>query len=681
MKFLTFVLSLLFCTSLSFAQLYIRYNQKGYHLQQDKKIVILSDKEIKNTEWKITKADNSVVLEGKLNNSVEGKGDYVPTDYSYIIDFSEITEENNYIFSIESQSIEINIQDYVYRSLTYDILRTFRVRRSGSEDALDHKISHTGDKSCKVYERNGTDNSKWIKSSISDVNMLGGWYDAGDYIKFTLTTAFSAYFLLKSYETDPTLFNTKHWSKTEYVDILDEAKHGLDYLVKTFPNDNTFIIQVGGYQDHNVGERMPEDDDLDGYREAYHSFSRTHMGYTAAALALGSQQFENIDANLAKTYKEKAIAIFAKAESNDAIDYSYWKGNDKTVSIPKSGGKVVLPPPAPNKGNTGYETYYADNNSNDNMALAAIELFRVTSDSTYLTKAKQYANYAGAAYWRAWASVNMNVHNYLLDYNTNSSTYLKTDLNYFKGKSNANNNLWNLPHTTTWGTMHSYVGIANAIAEYQLATKDNSYEDLFIDVVDYALGKNNWGLSFLASQKMPYTANKNYTTIYKLQDLFPIGEMSAGPTTTVLMEGEGFTGTNSDEKAFNTSASTFFNDDDNYVTMESIITGQSEALYLFTLASKMLSTTDINDSQLSSLQPTQETIHLFPNPTQDTFNIQLNNIDSGIIEISNSTGQKVHTKNFTNTQKIHIMKQLPTGTYFVKITTSYNTFVKQIIIK
>ncbi len=680
MKFLTVILSLLCCVQLSFAQLHIRYNQKGYHLQQDKKIVILSDKDVKNTAWKLLKPDGSVALEGKLGNSVESKGDYIPTNFSYIVDISEISEENNYTFSVDEQNVQITIQDYIYRTLTYDILRTFKVRRSGTSDVLDHKISHTGDKKCMVYERDGIDNTKWIKSSLGDVDMLGGWYDAGDYIKFTLTTAFSAYFLLKSYETDPSLFNTKHLSKSDYVDILDEAKYGLDYLLKTYPNENTFIIQVGGYQDHNVGERLPENDDLDGYREAYHSFSQTHMGYTAAALALGAKQFEDIDGILAKTYKEKAIAIFAKAESNDAVNHSYWKGNSKPVSIPKSNGKVILPPTAPNKGNTGYETYYADNTHNDNMALAAIELFRATNDSTYLTKAITYANSAGAAYWRAWASVNMNVHNYLLTHNSNSSNYLKVDLNYFRGISEKTNNLWNLPHNTTWGTMHSYVGVANAIAEYQLTTKDNTYESIFIDVVDYALGKNNWGISFLASKRMTYTADQNYATIYKLQDLFPTGEMSSGPTTSETMASQGFTGTTK-EATFNTSATTFFNDKKNYVTMESIITGQAEALYLFSLASKLLSTTDIDSSTLSTIKSTNNEIQIFPNPTQGTFYVQLNQINSGLIEISDVTGKIIHTKRFSNIQKVDIKTQLPTGNYLIKISTNHQSFTKKIIIK
>lgn len=672
------VLFLYLSLSNVFAELYIRYNQKGYHLIQRKEIIILSTTNATNEKWTI-KQNDQLILEGTLGNSIAGKGDYVPTDFSYLIDFSSIQTEGTYTFEIKGQNVKINIKDYVYQDLAKEVLRTFRVRRSGSTDALDHQISHTKDNSCKVYERNGTDNTKWVKSStIADVDMLGGWYDAGDYIKFTLTTAYSAYFLLKSHETAPEIFTLKKMSKTTYTDLLDEAKHGLDFLMKTFPNDNTFIIQVGGYQDHEVGSRLPENDQLDGYREAYHSFSKTHMGYTAAALALGAKQFKTVDSTLSNQYKEQAIAIFTKAETNGTVDYAYFKGNDQSAYIPRTGGKIMMPPPTPNSGGTGYATFYADKGANDNMALAAMELYKLTNDESYLTKAKKYATSAGAAYWNSWADANMTVHNMLVDKHTQSENYLKTDLNTFKNKAYATNNIWHTPHETTWGSLYSYIEVANSIAEYHITKKDETYFPIFLDVVDYVLGKNNWGISMMASKTMPYTADKNYAMIYKEQKTFPIGEVCAGPTTLQAMKDNGFSATNSPEAAFNTNKGSFFNDEKNYVTMESTICGNADALYLFTLASKIFSTTPFLSTKEQNVQ---KSINIYPNPAVDSFHVNLPENGSGTLSICDITGKVVYRTYFENVNAVFIKNDLKKGNYLVKVVLNKTAFTEHLMIK
>jgi len=206
---------------------------------------------------------------------------------------------------------------------------------------------------------------------------MGGWYDAGDYIKFTLTCAYTTYNLLRAYEINPAIFQKKLYSQSNKVDVLDEARHGLEFLMKTMPTGrNEFIIQVGGADDHNEGNRLPENDALDGQREVYAAFSRTQMGYTAAALALGARIFNLIgETTDATRYQNQAIAIFTKAESSFVAD-AWWEG--------------------------GGEVFYADATYQDNMSLAAYELYRITGTASYLTKAQNYANAAGAANWASW---------------------------------------------------------------------------------------------------------------------------------------------------------------------------------------------------------------------------------------------------------------------------------------
>ena len=96
-----------------------------------------------------------------------------------------------------------------------------RAARCGSPDCVDHKVCHSGDTACVIYRRNGIQNNKWlVDPNKKKISGFGGWHDAGDYLKFSLTVGYTAYFLLKAYEVNPDIF-TKKQSKTDLVDVLD----------------------------------------------------------------------------------------------------------------------------------------------------------------------------------------------------------------------------------------------------------------------------------------------------------------------------------------------------------------------------------------------------------------------------------------------------------------------------
>ncbi|NND63542.1 MAG: T9SS type A sorting domain-containing protein [Flavobacteriaceae bacterium] len=59
-----------------------------------------------------------------------------------------------------------------------------------------------------------------------------------------------------------------------------------------------------------------------------------------------------------------------------------------------------------------------------------------------------------------------------------------------------------------------------------------------------------------------------------------------------------------------------------------------------------------------------------PNPNQGELSIDLDQVyDSINISIYNSLGQRVQQKNFDKTSYIHLKLNIPTGVYFMQITT------------
>ena len=84
----------------------------------------------------------------------------------------------------------------------------------------------------------------------SDVglDLTGGWYDAGDHVKFNLPMAYSAAMLAWAvYEEEEAFVQS---GQIDY--ILDAIKWVSDYLIKCHPEANVFYYQVGdGNLDHS----------------------------------------------------------------------------------------------------------------------------------------------------------------------------------------------------------------------------------------------------------------------------------------------------------------------------------------------------------------------------------------------------------------------------------------------
>ncbi|MFQ3576540.1 MAG: glycoside hydrolase family 9 protein, partial [Cytophagales bacterium] len=349
---------LLFIFSQIHSQVLVRYNIVGYDPNSAKEAVIMSNSTCNGYSWSLKNSLNQVVISGTLSGSGTAAGDYMPMAHNYKINFTGVNQAGNYVLSVQNAAdVNIRIACQPYKEFLPLILRTIRVRRSASHDALDHLYSHGKDSSSVIWRRNGTNNGSWSKdASDKKLNMIGGHYDAGDYIKFTITEAYMIYHLLRAYEAAPELFdNVKQHSTTNLDDLLDECKWGLDYLLRTHPSADEFVIQTGGADDHKEWPlRLPEDDKLDGKRECYSILSKTQMGMTSATLALGAKIFKSKGYNtLANSYESKAIEIFNNAKAS-GINTAWWQG--------------------------GHEVFYADNSHNDNMQLAAIELFNLTGN-------------------------------------------------------------------------------------------------------------------------------------------------------------------------------------------------------------------------------------------------------------------------------------------------------------
>ncbi|KAJ7279858.1 hypothetical protein O6H91_Y373900 [Diphasiastrum complanatum] len=208
----------------------------------------------------------------------------------------------------------------------------------------------------------GNQRAKWRgDSGLQDgkaqgIDLVGGYHDAGDNVKFGFSMAFTITML--------------SWSAIEYrsqLEIpgqlgyaLEAIKWGTDYFIKAHPEPNVLWGEVGdGYSDHQCWER-PED--MTTSRKAYkidvNNPGSDLAGETAAAMAAASIVFKNTDPAYSSLLVTHAKELFTFANN-------YRGKYDNSIRIA--------------------ESFYASASGYDDELLwGAIWLYEATADPYYL---------------------------------------------------------------------------------------------------------------------------------------------------------------------------------------------------------------------------------------------------------------------------------------------------------
>jgi hypothetical protein len=198
------------------------------------------------------------------------------------------------------------------------------------------------------------------------VDVEGGWHDAGDYIKFTGTTAFvlatDLAALAEHREALVALLG-----RAGYDDLRTELRWGLDWMTKMV-GGQTLYHQVSGPRDHDAGFRRPEDDlraPAPGYAQRpvfrfANGRGANILGRAAAAFAAASQVYAD-DPAYAAALLATARQVYAAAEQRPA---------------PQD--------PVPHD-------FYSEDSFEDDLALGAATLARVTGDDVYRAEALTHA--------------------------------------------------------------------------------------------------------------------------------------------------------------------------------------------------------------------------------------------------------------------------------------------------
>ena len=199
----------------------------------------------------------------------------------------------------------------------------------------------------------------------NNIDLTGGWYDAGDNVKFNLPMAYSAAILGWSVYEDKAAYEQS--GQLEY--ILGDIKWVTDYLIKCHPEPEVYYYQVGdGNADHSWwGPCEVMTMNRPSYKVTKDNPGSAVVGEAAAALAIASIVFKDTDKDYSKLCLDHAKSLYAFADSTKS-DSGYTAANGFYNS---------------------WSGFY------DELSWAGCWLYLATDDSKYLTNAKTCFTKAG----------------------------------------------------------------------------------------------------------------------------------------------------------------------------------------------------------------------------------------------------------------------------------------------
>lgn len=216
----------------------VNVNQLGY-LPDAPKYGMIAGTGEQRTVWSLLDADTDETV--AAGTTTAGRLDEASGDRVQMADFSKVTAPGTYILVIDNvRSAPFRIGSDLYGSLKLDALRYFYLNRSGIELDAEHagdwarSAGHVSDDTVTCFRGRDAQGTQWDGCDYT-LNARGGWYDAGDYGKYVVNGGISVWTLQNLYERLPDVFGNGTLNIPEsgngIPDILDEARWEMEFLL------------------------------------------------------------------------------------------------------------------------------------------------------------------------------------------------------------------------------------------------------------------------------------------------------------------------------------------------------------------------------------------------------------------------------------------------------------------
>jgi len=489
-KILTIFLLLILIHLSGSATQWIRVNQKGYLPQDPKNAVWLTNEPGKIIGFKIiNKTTKRVEFNGKLVSEKGAQGAFKNTCRLNFTGFK--SAGSFYIQAGQAQSPVFKIGNDVYASCVEIPLKYMRQQRCGFNPYL--KDSCHRDDGRVIYHPTRTGEK---------MDATGGWHDASDYLQYVTTSANAIYQMLFAYSQYPQAFADSYQANglpgsNGIPDVLDEAKWGLDWLLKMNPDKDTYFNQIADDRDH-IGFKLPTKDDVDyGWGKG-----KDRPVYYCTGEKQGLFKYKNRTTGLASTVGKFASSFSLGADLLTSYYPEYARLlKEKSVDAYTKG---VQFPGVCQTAPCGAPYFYEEDNYADDMQLAATQLYKSTGDSKYLKEAVQYGRMEPVTPWMGADSARhyqwypfVNLGHYQLAAQGNSRISkefirnLKSGLERVRERSGNDAFLNGIPFI--WCSNNLTVAFITQCHLYRKLTGDTSFQEMETAMRDWLFGCNPWG--------------------------------------------------------------------------------------------------------------------------------------------------------------------------------------------
>lgn len=475
----------------------LKTNHIGYLTDDIKVAVYMGNTPIEDLNFIIRGPQGVVAVDSVVDCTA-----WQPAAHSARIYFSSITEPGEYKLVMEdadgaaSERADIYIGDDAYsRCDLHEMpLVYLRQQRCGYNPAHNAKC-HTND---GILVLSGKDDGK-------HVDVTGGWHDASDYLQYLTTSANTVYQMLFAYRANPTVWGDTHGAdgrpgKNGIPDILDEARWGLEWMVKMNPADTLFLNQIADDRDHRYGG-VPQNDNVDyGWGNG-----GARPVYPCCGQPYGLGKYKNDSKGLASSVGKFASSfglgarIFAGIDTAFAADLERRSANAYLVAKANPGACQTACTVSP--------YYYEEDNWADDMELAAMARFDATKDGAYLEDAVRYGRLEPVTPWMGADSADhyqwypfVNLGHYLLaaEKHGHSDEFVRNMRSGLRRVAErGQDNVFKNGTPFIWCSNNLAVAFVTQAMLYRRLTGDQTFREAETAVRDWLFGTNPWGQTMI----------------------------------------------------------------------------------------------------------------------------------------------------------------------------------------
>ncbi|HLV97420.1 MAG TPA: glycoside hydrolase family 9 protein [Ktedonobacterales bacterium] len=271
------VATLLWSQSATFASgsAYVRVNQVGYVTSETKQAILMASGAESGASFSIINTSTGSTIYHAAIGASQGSWSS-SFSHTYLLDFSAVKAAGSYAIHVsgpiaaKSPTFNIDTGANLYKHLLSNALFFYQAQHDGpnvNASVMDRQPSHLKDEAAFIYDTPTYDSNDNLVGSLTKIggpiDVSGGWFDAGDYLKFVQTASYTDAIMLFAARQYPSLFDGGS------ANFNSEGKYGLDWLQKMWDQTHRILYYQVGIGDGNgasiLGDhdffRLPQADD------------------------------------------------------------------------------------------------------------------------------------------------------------------------------------------------------------------------------------------------------------------------------------------------------------------------------------------------------------------------------------------------------------------------------------